>query len=103
MNIDLESVKGYCRIDGDEENELLLSLVDAAKDYLDAAGVSEPEEDNPLYLLAVKAMVLHFYDHRGMTESTKPSDIPGIRNAVTQLKLRAEAERIVEDASWPTA
>lgn len=95
MTISLESVKHYCRIDGDEEDDLLLSLIDAAKAYLESAGVSEPEEDDPRYLLAVKAMVLHFYDYRGLTESTAPSAIPGMQNMVTQLKLEAEAERIV--------
>lgn len=103
MTIDLEAVKGYCRVDGDEEDELLLSLVDAAKDYLSGAGVDEPEGDVPLYLLAVKALTLHYYDHRGTTESGAVAAIPGIQNAIVQLKLRAEAARILEAESWPTA
>lgn len=103
MVVDLEAVKGYCRIDGDEEDELLLSLIEAAKDYLEGAGVPDPEEDSALYSLAVKALTLHYYDHRGMTEVGSTSDIPGLRNAVTQLKLRAEAARIVEEGTtWPT-
>ena len=95
MYIDLDAVKSYCRIDGEVEDELLLSLIDAAKSYLDGAGIPEPEADNPRYLLCVKAMVLEFYDHRGMTESVTPSAIPGLANMVVQLKLEAEAERIV--------
>ena len=59
MNISLDAVKSYCRVDGEEEDALLLSLVDAAKDYLEGAGVMEPEAEEPLYLLAVKALVLH--------------------------------------------
>ena len=97
MNISLDAVKSYCRIDGEEEDALLLSLVDAAKDYLEGAGVMEP-----LYLLAVKALVLHYYDHRGLTESGAPGEIPGIRNAIVQLKLRATAARALEGLSWPT-
>lgn len=65
---------------GEEEDALLLSLVDAAKDYLEGAGVMEPEAEEPLYLLAVKALVLHYYDHRGLTESGAPGR-SGIRNA----------------------
>ncbi len=95
MYIDLDGVKSYCRIDGEVEDELLLSLIDTAKSYLDGAGIPEPEADNPRYLLCVKAMVLEFYDHRGMTESVTPSAIPGLQNMVIQLKLEAEAERIV--------
>lgn len=95
MTIDLDDVKTYCRIDGTEEDALILSFIDAAKGYLDGAGVPEPEADDPRYLLCVKAMVLEFYDHRGMTESVTPSAIPGLANMVVQLKLEAEAERIV--------
>lgn len=95
MTIDLDDVKTYCRIDGTEEDALILSFIDAAKGYLDGAGVPEPEADDPRYLLCVKAMVLEFYDHRGMTESVTPSAIPGLANMVGQLKLEAEAERIV--------
>lgn len=95
MTIDLDDVKTYCRIDGTEEDALILSFIDAAKGYLDGAGVPKPEADDPRYLLCVKAMVLEFYDHRGMTESVTPSAIPGLANMVVQLKLEAEAERIV--------
>lgn len=101
MNISLDAVKSYCRVDGEEEDALLLSLVDAAKDYLEGAGVMEPEAEEPLYLLAVKALVLHYYDHRGLTESALPGS-PGIRNAIVQLKLRATAARALEGLSWPT-
>lgn len=97
MTIDLAAVKSYCRIDWDTEDELLTALVAAAKDYLDGAGVPEPEADNPMYALAVKAMVLEFYDHRGQTESVSLSSIPGMSNLIVQLKLRAEAERVVGD------
>lgn len=95
MTIDLDDVKTYCRIDGTEEDALIISFIDAAKGYLDGAGVPEPEADDPRYLLCVKAMVLEFYDHRGMTESVTPSAIHGFENMRTQLKLEAEAERIV--------
>lgn len=98
MTIDLDDVKTYCRIDGTEEDALILSFIDAAKGYLDGAGVPEPEADDPRYLLCVKAMVLEFYDHRGMTESMTPSAIPGLANMVVQLKLEAEAERIAGES-----
>ncbi len=103
MTIDLAAVKSYCRIDWDSEDELLTSLVEVAKEYLDGAGVPEPEADNPMYALAVKAMVLELYDHRGQTDSeagrASLSAIPGMSNIIVQLKLRAEAERIVGDGT----
>lgn len=99
MTVDLAAVKSYCRIDWDTEDDLLTALVAAAKDYLDGAGVPEPEADNPMYALAVKAMVLEFYDHRGQTEGVSLSAIPGMSNLIVQLKLRAEAERVVGDGT----
>ena len=46
----------------------------------------------------MKALVLDYYDHRGRTETGTQSRIPGLDNAIVQLKLRAEAARIVEEA-----
>ena len=91
MDISLADVKLYCRIDGDTEDSLLESLLQAAKDYLTGAGVDEPKEDVPLYGLCVKALVLDYYDRRGLTQRPDPHEVPGIRTAINQLKLRAEA------------
>jgi len=95
MDISLEEVRLYCRIDGDTEDSLLLSLIGAAKDYLAVAGVSDPDTDSDRYALAVKALVLHYYDYRGLTEFPAPSAIPGIRNLINQLKFQAEGERVI--------
>ena len=43
------------------------------------------------------ALVLHYYDYRGLTESPAPSAIPGIRNLINQLKLEAEASRVMAE------
>ncbi len=61
-------------------------------------GGAAPEEPDPLYDLAVKALVLDYYDHRGRTETGTQSRIPGLDNAIVRLKLRAEAARILEEA-----
>lgn len=93
MEIALADVKTFCRIDGESEDGLLQTLILAAKEYLAGAGVPDPDTDSPLYGLCVKNLVLEYYDKRGLTEAPAPNNIPGIRNAVTQLKLSAEAER----------
>ena len=95
MEIRVADVKTYCRIDGEAEDALLCALIETAKDYLAGAGIPEPEKASPRYLLAVEALVLHYYDYRGLTEAPAPSAIPGISNLIVQLKLEAEAERIV--------
>ncbi len=91
----LSDVKLYCRIDGNHEDELIASLMEAAAAYLEGAGISADYADLPIYQLAMKAYVLHYYDHRGITEPAAAHDVPGLRNAITQLKLIAESERIV--------
>ena len=93
MDITLEEVKTYCRIDGDLEDGLLRSLLQAAKDYLTGAGIDEPKDDVALYGLCVKALVLDYYDRRGLTQRPDPYEVPGVRNAINQLKLQAEAAR----------
>ncbi len=95
MPLTLAAVKQYCRIDGDDDDELVLSLMDAVPVYLDEAGISVDTTDLPIYQLAVKAYVLHLYDHRGLTENTAVHDVPGLRNIITQRKLIADCERIV--------
>lgn len=97
MEIPVTDVKLYCRIDGDEENVLLADLIDAAKSYLAGAGIDDPVADDRRYALAVMALVLHYYDCRGLTEAPAPSAIPGIRNLIVQLKLEAEAARVVAE------
>lgn len=96
MAVDLEAVKDYCRIDTDDDDVLLASLVDTAVDYLDGAGIPAAMADNPKYIHAIKAQVLELYDHRGMAESVSLSAIPGLENIIVQLKLEAETQRIVE-------
>lgn len=96
MAADLEAVKAYCRIDTEDDDALLVSLMEVAVDYLAGAGVPDSMADNPKYIHAVKAQVLELYDHRGMTESVQLSAIPGLQNVIVQLKLEAEAQRIAE-------
>lgn len=95
MAHDLASVKTYMRfddlgIDGQEkaaEEAVIEALIAGAMEYLRTGGVPEPEEPSELYDLAVKALVLHWYDHRDDvgSESSVPN---GIRPVITQLKLR---------------
>ena len=102
MAHDLEAVKAYMRFDdlGLEEDEktaeeaVIKALIAGAVEYLRTGGAPEPapEETSELYDLAVKALVLHWYDHRDDVgnESSVPN---GIRPVITQLKLRNMAEK----------
>ena len=44
----LAAVKGYCHIDGEDEDELVLDLIASAKEYLSGAGVDEESFFLPL-------------------------------------------------------
>ena len=86
----LGAAKAYMRIDGNAEDELIAALYEAAQLYLANAGIPEPPEPAPLYLLAVWSLTLHYYDHRDAvgTEAGIPT---GLRPVIDQLKLVEEA------------
>jgi uncharacterized phage protein (predicted DNA packaging) len=62
MNLSLDELKNYLRIDGSEDDALLTLLVGGAKEYLANAGV--PESDGDLYKLAVMLYVALHYENR---------------------------------------
>ncbi|MBV2197456.1 head-tail connector protein [Bacillus velezensis] len=66
MAVNLEDMKGYLRVDGDEEDNLISSLISAAEKHLQESGVKDTEND--LYSLAVKMLVTEWYEHRGATD-----------------------------------
>jgi uncharacterized phage protein (predicted DNA packaging) len=60
----LEEVKGFLRIDGNDEDLFLTSLILASMEYLkNATGISV-DETNELHKLAVNLMVSHSYENR---------------------------------------
>lgn len=71
----------YCRVDTDEGGNQLMTLQSAAIDYLKVAGADHP--DRPAYALAVKALVLHWYDHPDGGEAFSG----GLRAVINQLKF----------------
>lgn len=67
--MDLNDIKLYLRVDHDEEDDLLLSLQRASENYLYNAGCIK-NYDNDLYRLAIKLLISHWYDNRGLIGST---------------------------------
>ena len=83
---DLEACKNYMRVDGNDDDTLISSLMDAAKAYLRNAGIEEPDsEDSSLYTTAVHSLTLHYYDHRDAVGEEK-SFPTGLRPVINQLK-----------------
>lgn len=91
---DLEDVKRYMRVDGDEDDTIIAALRDAAVLYLKNAGIEEPAEPSPLYNLAVWSLTLHYYDHRDAVGS-EASFPTGLRPIINQLKLLGDVARSI--------
>ncbi len=91
----LAAAKAYMRIDGSDEDELIAALYEAAQLYLANSGIPEPQDDSPLYSMAVWSLTLHYYDHRDAvgTEAGIPT---GLRPVLNQLKLVEEARSAAE-------
>ena len=89
----LKQVLAYCAIPEPDERDLLVlnDAWDAARAYLEGAGVPEPEAKDPQYPLwmnAMKALTLDNYDQRGAQfDQGKLQDNPAFRRQLTQLEL----------------
>lgn len=59
----LDEVKEYLRVDGTDEDIGIQGLINAAEAYLTNAGVIK-DETNELYKLAVKMLVVNWYENR---------------------------------------
>jgi uncharacterized phage protein (predicted DNA packaging) len=86
----LAACKDYMRVDGDQDDALIAGLMAAAKEYLDNAGIPEPETASPLYTMAVHSLTLHYYDHRDAVGGEAPLPT-GLRPIINQLKHSGEA------------
>ena len=71
----VSDVKLYMRIDYDDDDNLITSLVSSAKSIIqDKTGKTYDEADE-LWNLAIKQLVSHWYDNRGTQNSTNLYDI----------------------------
>lgn len=63
--MDLEELKLFLRIDGEEENSLIEGLKIGAEEYLTNAGIQK-DYSKELYKLAIKILVIHWYENRAV-------------------------------------
>lgn len=85
----IAACKAYMRVDGNEDDELIGQLCDAAAGYLSAAGAERGKDGSARaaqYDLALWALTLHYYDHRDAVGTEAPLPL-GVRPIITQLKL----------------
>ena len=79
----LEEIKEYMKIDSNDEDILITSLIEAANNYLLNAGVKN--FDNSLYNLAIKMLVLHWYENREVVGNAGKLAFT-LDNIITQLQ-----------------
>lgn len=92
----LEEVKLYCKIDYNFENELLLELIESAKEQICFAIDNDLKPDDLVgyakFRLAVKKQVKEEYEHRGMSADTMRYPLAnGVLNIIHQLRTRRES------------
>jgi len=93
----LKACLDYARID-ESDDSVVRSLIEAAVDYLSGAGIPEPENWCGRYELAVKALTLHYYDHRDDTEAQTAIPL-SLRSLINQLKFEAAVAAAAGEAS----
>ena len=84
--ITLEEVKGYARIDIDEDDQLLETLIASAEEYLrNATGKEYPEKDEngskinyELEKIYLQVLVAHWYEQRSPTGNGKGTYAGGV-------------------------
>lgn len=85
--VKLDAVKRYMRVTYSEDDLLISSLISAAEQFLDGAGINRMMAPD-VYDLIVCDMVLRQYDGRD-SDAEHAATAPFVRQMLTQLKLRS--------------
>ena len=93
----LEEVKLYCKIDYDFEDDLLIEMIEAAREKICFAigNNLRPQalECYAKFRHAVKKQVKEEYEHRGMSADTIRYPLAnGVLNIIHQLRTRGEVD-----------
>ncbi|PFA49642.1 head-tail connector protein [Bacillus cereus] len=64
MVLTLEEAKKYLRVDGDEEDNLITSFVEAAEIYIKNATSKNIDLKSELATLAARILIAHWYENR---------------------------------------
>ncbi|MGE1234060.1 head-tail connector protein [Bacillus altitudinis] len=100
--MDLKMLKDeYLKVDTDQDDTLLKTLITAAKEYI-RNGIGRYTEGNAQFELVVGMLVEHWYENRGMYESgVSGSNIPfTVQTLLTQLRyVEVEDEEDKQDES----
>ena len=86
MLITLDEAKEYLRVDGDEDNTLIETLIKASEEYLKNATGRSFDTTNNLARLFCLLLVVDWYENRGLTAGKVGDKIrPVIDSMLAQL------------------
>ncbi|AFC68332.1 TPA: head-tail connector protein [Streptococcus pyogenes] len=91
----LESVKLYCKIDFDFEDDVIKEMIESAQEQIcfaiEDGSTPEKFKGHAKFTLAVKKQVKEEYDHRGLSaDSFRYPLANGVLNIIHQLRLRGD-------------
>ena len=80
----LDNIKDYMKIDSSDEDLVITALITSAETYLQNAGIKK-DYQNELYNLAIKLLVIHWYENREIVGSANKLAF-SLDNIITQLQ-----------------
>ena len=96
----LDELKKYLRIDWDDEDTFLTSLLDLSKDYIEKATGKTFDENNPKHKLAAYLFCSHQYENRNPVVSTNTKTLEySLQSLLFQIEWEAE-EGIDTSGGW---
>ena len=98
----LDSVKLYCKIDYDFEDEIIKEMIEAAQDQIcfaiDSNATPKDFAKYAKFQLAVKKQVKEEYEHRGLSADSERYPLAnGVLNIIHQLRTRRELDENSKD------
>lgn len=88
--ITLKEAKLFCRIDNDEEDALIKSLIKTADDYIENACGKDYDKNSEKAKLCQGILVNHWYENRSLIGNKKALPY-SIENLLLQLRYDAES------------
>lgn len=85
----LQNVKSYLKIDFDDDDELLKSLIKTADEYLKSAISIKYNSDTERAKLLSLIVIQDLYDNRGLTEKVSGNVRKLVSDFTLQLKLES--------------
>ena len=88
--MELEEIKQFLKVEGEEEDDIIQGLQLAAEEYLENAGIQKNYRKK-LYKLAIGMLITHWYENRCIEVSARANKICyGIDTIIMQLRYSKE-------------